>query len=245
MKWEDLLGPMVAVVYIVMLIAEQFVPARKFPPVPRWVWIGALFTALLIGINVALPLLLPMDWAARHSLFQGNRLPEFAQVILGFLLGSFIDFCYHRSEHAFHFLWRWSHQVHHSALRVDISGAAYTSPIEISAGVLYTLASSVWILGLSPEAAAVSGFIFAFYSLFQHWNVRTPHWLGYVIQRPEPHCLHHEYGIHARNYSLFPPWDMLFGSFYNPRDFAGRVGFEPHQSRRVWAMLGGRDVLSD
>ena len=50
MKWEDLLGPLIPVTYVLMLIAEQFVPARKFPPVRRWVWIGALFTSILIGL---------------------------------------------------------------------------------------------------------------------------------------------------------------------------------------------------
>ncbi|HEY4361952.1 MAG TPA: sterol desaturase family protein [Bryobacteraceae bacterium] len=245
MKWEDLTGPMIPVTYLLMLLIEHFIPARQFPPVRRWVWIGALFTTILIGINVALPLLLPIDWAQRHSLFPGSRLSEPIQILLGFLVGTLVDFAYHRAEHGIHFLWRWSHQVHHSAMRVDISGAAYTSPVEISVAVAYTALSSVFILGLSPEAAEVAGFLMAFGSLFQHWNIRTPHWIGYLLQRPESHCLHHEYGIHARNYSIFPLWDAVFGYFHNPRDFFGLVGFDPDRASRLWPMLAGRDVLSD
>ena len=64
----------------------------------------------------------------------------------------------------------------------------------------------------------------AFYALFQHWNVRTPRWLGYIIQRPESHGLHHELGVHARNYSDFPLWDILMGTFVNPASFDGDVG---------------------
>ena len=47
-------------------------------------------------------------------------------------------------------------------------------------------------------------------------RARTPRWLGYVIQRPEAHGLHHELGEHRRNYSDFPLWDMLTGTFVNP-----------------------------
>ena len=48
---------------------------------------------------------------------------------------------------------------------------------------------------VSPLTAASIGYVAAFYGMFQHWNVRTPQWLGYVIQRPESHGLHHELGV--------------------------------------------------
>jgi sterol desaturase/sphingolipid hydroxylase (fatty acid hydroxylase superfamily) len=70
--------------------------------------------------------------------------------------------------------------------------------------------------------------------------VRTPTWLGYVIQRPEAHCRHHELNVHASNYSDFPIIDMIFGTFQNPREFEGRVGFEERAS--YGKMLIGVDV---
>jgi hypothetical protein len=39
-----------------------------------------------------------------------------------------------------------------------------------------------------------------------------------------------------------PLFDLLFGTFYNPRDFAGETGFYNGASRRVGEMLGFRDV---
>jgi len=105
-----------------------------------------------------------------------------------------------------------------------------------------TLVLTVGGLGLDPVAASITGFIGAFYAMFQHWNVRTPRWLGYLIQRPESHCLHHEKEVHGRNYSDLPLWDMLMGSFHNPERFEGEVGFEPAAARRVGAMLVGVDV---
>jgi hypothetical protein len=35
----------------------------------------------------------------------------------------------------------------------------------------------------------------------QHANIRTPRWLGYLIQRPESHGVHYGRGIHRCNYS--------------------------------------------
>ncbi len=82
----------------------------------------------------------------------------------------------------------------------------------------------------------------AFCGFFQHWNVRTPRWLGYLVQRPESHCVHHQYGVHAWNYSDLPVRDMLFGTFRNPATWEGRAGFDEDASRRAFAMLVFRDV---
>ena len=73
-------------------------------------------------------------------------------------------------------------------------------------------------------------------------NVRTPRWIGYLLQRPESHSIHHERGVHAYNYADFAPIDMLFGTFRNPQDFVEECGFWDGASRQVGAMLAGRDV---
>jgi len=58
-------------------------------------------------------------------------------------------------------------------------------------------------------------------------GVRTPYWVGYIVQRPESHCIHHQEGMHAYNFSDLPLWDILFGSFRNPRRGQARCGFGP------------------
>jgi sterol desaturase/sphingolipid hydroxylase (fatty acid hydroxylase superfamily) len=93
-----------------------------------------------------------------------------------------------------------------------------------------------------PRAAAIVGTLSALYGMVQHLNVRTPRWLALIVQRPEAHCLHHERGVHARNYSDLPLWDWVFGTYANPRTFAGDVGFDAPADRRIAAMLGFRDV---
>jgi sterol desaturase/sphingolipid hydroxylase (fatty acid hydroxylase superfamily) len=78
--------------------------------------------------------------------------------------------------------------------------------------------------------------------MFVHLNVPTPKWLGYVILRPEQHCLHHEREVHARNYGNdLAIWDQLFGSYQNVGGFEGKVGF----GRPAIAALPAMFVFAD
>jgi sterol desaturase/sphingolipid hydroxylase (fatty acid hydroxylase superfamily) len=94
--------------------------------------------------------------------------------------------------------------------------------------------------GVSAEAAIIINLVATFFGLFQHANIKTPHWLGYFIQRPESHSAHHERGVHARNYSDLPLWDIVFGTFYNPNEFTGEVGFYEGGSKKLGPLLAGR-----
>ncbi|MNC86386.1 hypothetical protein D3C83_20410 [compost metagenome] len=98
------------------------------------------------------------------------------------------------------------------------------------------------LAGLAPEAATLVIYATTFFGIFQHSNIRTPRWLGYLVQRPESHSRHHARGVHAGNYADLPLIDMLFGTFHNPRDFARETGFYPGASARIAEMLCLRDV---
>lgn len=78
--------------------------------------------------------------------------------------------------------------------------------------------------------------------MFQHLNVRTPLWLGYIVQRPESHLIHHERGVHASNYGDIPLPDMIFGTFRNPRDWSGLNGFHQGSTLRIGPMLMFRRI---
>jgi len=101
------------------------------------------------------------------------------------------------------------------------------------------------VLGLSPEAGAWAAAFIGFCGVFQHAQVRTPRWLGYLIQRPESHAIHHARNVHAFNYADLPLWDMVFGTFRNGPAVGTplpRQGFYDGASARVWEMLAFRDV---
>ena len=102
--------------------------------------------------------------------------------------------------------------------------------------------SLVLLVGVSGEAALIANVVAFFCAVFQHANVKTPEWLGYIIQRPENHSVHHQRGVHAHNYGDIALWDMVFGTFRNPKDFPAEAGYYDGASARVGAMLIGRDV---
>jgi len=83
-----------------------------------------------------------------------------------------------------------------------------------------------------------------FLGIFQHANIKTPRWLGYIIQRPESHTIHHAKGIHRQNYSDLPLFDIIFGTFQNPKAFEHETGFYHGASARVGDMLLCKDVTT-
>lgn len=242
MQIEDILGLMIPITYLALLALEAMLEGRQFPALRLWRLKGTFFVVVLLGINATAPSWLPAEWLAAHRLVDGTRLGIAGGAVVGYLALSFAMYWFHRAEHRFDFAFRWLHQLHHSPSRVDMAGAAYTSPLEVAASATIATAVLTFGLGLHPTAIAITGYVGAFYSMFQHLNVKTPCWLGYLIERPESHCLHHERGIHARNYSDLPLWDIVFGTFHNPPSFSGAVGFEPVAAQRVGAMMLGRTV---
>ena len=106
----------------------------------------------------------------------------------------------------------------------------------LSSAILY------FLVGVGAQAAAVAVLITGLAELFYHWNVPTPYWLGYLVQRPESHCVHHQEGLHSCNYADLPLWDMLFGTFRNPRRWEAKCGFGADKEQLFLPMLAGRDV---
>src|SRR5262249_12914724 len=121
--------------------------------------------------------------------------------------------------------------------------AFYKHPLEIAIESVLGTALLYVVLGVSPGAAFALTTFSGVLGLFYHWNISTPRWLGYVVQRPESHCLHHEQGVHAYNYSELPVVDMMFGTFRNPARFEAQCGLGDERERRFGELLAGRDVL--
>lgn len=238
----EIFSLLIPTTWVVMLVWERLFPARALPPIRGWTILGLVFL-IVMGLAGALtPLLIPAAWLESHRIFDLSGLGPVWGTVVGYAGVSFISFLWHRSAHAFPSMWRLTHQIHHAPTRVDIAGSQLFHPTEMIAFTLIGLFTTVILLGLDPVAAAATGFVAAFYGMFQHWNVRTPRWLGYLIQRPESHSWHHERGVHARNYADLPIWDILFGSFFNPKDFAPDCGFDAPADRRLLAMLAFVDV---
>lgn len=243
MQATDILGPLIPVTYFVFLLTEKLWPARTFPSRKNWQWLGVGFLLLIGIVSTVAPLLLPQDWLKAHRLIDGTGLGVFGGVIVGFVVFEGFSYAYHRAAHHSSFLWRFGgHQFHHSPQRVDIAGSVFFHPVEMLVQVALQTFVTVIVLGLEPLAAAIIGYVVAFYGMFQHWNVKTPQWLGYMIQRPEAHGIHHRLGLHYYNFADLPLWDILFGTFRNPKSFLAPVGFEGGADLKLGAMLVFADV---
>ncbi len=210
----------------------------------RW-WRSRAF--VVTALNFWLSLLVGQAWSEHTGglhVFDGSALGTLGGAAVGVLVYEFFHYVYHRSAHRFDWLWRFSHQMHHSAESLDAWGAYYLHPVD--AAIFTTISSLVLfpLLGLSAEAGAWAAAALTFFAIVQHAHIRTPRWLGYFIQRPESHAIHHQRGVHAFNYADLPLWDMVFGTFRNPADDAVRPlqGFHDGASARIAEMLVFKDV---
>ena len=239
-----LLDPISLTVFAIVgvLIAwEALAPARRLPDVRGWRLLGlGAFTAYFF-ISSYLPLLWT-EWLAQFQLFDLTSLGTWGGAAVGALIYEFGVYVWHRTMHNSTVLWRLFHQMHHSAERVDTYGAFWFSPLDMIGWTVLSSLALTLVVGITAEATTVVLLATTLLAVFQHTNVRTPQWLGYFVQRPESHSHHHERGVHARNYSDLPVFDMLFGTFHNPRGFASATGFYDGASARIIDMLLARDV---
>lgn len=97
-------------------------------------------------------------------------------------------------------------------------------------------------LGLSLKAGAIYTFCTAVGEFFYHTNIRTPRWVGFIFQRPEMHRIHHQYNRHKNNYGDITWWDMLFGTYENPKEWKHCCGFDDAKEQKLVSMLTYKDV---
>lgn len=238
---ETIIAILFPTTFLVMLVLERAFPARALPRVPYWLLKGILFFVMGAALGGIVPALIAAP-VQKHAPLHFAGLGTALGGIVAFLVTDVVSYAVHRTLHNVPFLWRWTHQMHHSAERLDIAGANFFHPFDIIVQATST-SLAVALLGVSPDAALLAGYLSYFVAMFQHLNMRTPRWLGWFIQRPEAHSVHHARGVHAYNYGNFTFWDMLFGTFRNPATFIDQPqGFWDGASKRMGAMLLGRDV---
>ncbi len=225
---------------VLLFIAERKYPANHQPNVNGWYPRAAIFNLLplpfllLAGLTVE-------PWLRAHALFELRNLPPALCGLLGFFAFQFAFYWWHRLRHNNKFLWRTLHQLHHSAQRIEVLTAYYAHPLDFALNLLLSSSVLFGVMGLSVEGVAWFALIEGAYDYLAHANIATPHWLGYFVQRPEMHRVHHEYQLHKNNYAL-PLWDMLFGTYSNPQTSPARCGFDQEKEAEVSAMLLMADV---
>lgn len=240
---EDVLTLLPLVVLLGLMLAEFVRPARTYPAIRWWRLRGIAALVCTVFIAASLPLLTD-EWLGQHRLIDATGLGTLGGAVVGLLSAQFASYWWHRTMHRTPVLWRWFHQMHHSPERIDVYGALYFHPLDAVGFAMVSSLALVLCVGISGEAALIVNTVTTLLSVFQHANIRTPQWLGYLVQRPEGHNVHHQRDVHAFNYGDIALWDLVFGTFKNPRAIDVQVGFYDGASNRVGALLCGRDIAA-
>lgn len=227
------------VLYAVMIIFERVFTYSRRVSQRHMIWRDLISTAVetfvagAIMAAVVLPVLhyFPNTFLGRRLIFGlSNQLgPLWLQVLTVLLLISFFSYWVHRWEHTNAFLWK-LHGYHHGVTSLQISNVLVSNPFEWALrNVMGGLVLS--IVGFNPIAVVIAGGL-NIYGDFSHCGADLKGgWLNYVFNTPEVHRWHHStefpddpkfrYGC---NYGVGVSfWDILFGTFYLPKDEKGAV----------------------
>ena len=221
------------------MFLERYFPRQSFSEVKGWWPRAILISSMQIVLSYTTGKLIdPINH--KYSIFH-IECPSYLKIIIGYFIISFVFYWWHRLRHARYF-WEIFHQLHHSPSRLEILTTFYKHPIEIFVDNILSSIILYLLLGLSPILGATVVCITGLAELFYHSNIRTPYWLGFIFQRPESHCVHHKKGVHHYNYSDLPIWDMLFGTFLNPKESEFTCGFSGEKELQLKEMFTFKNV---
>lgn len=234
--------PLIIGIGISLMVLERIIPDQKLPHVKGWWTRVIIINVLQLGIVILGSFTWDL-WLKKVSLFS---LSEYSNPITGGLIGyfivTFVFYWWHRWRHDVNFLWLTFHQLHHSPQRIETITSFYKHPAEIISNSILIGAINFLILGLSVESAAYCILFSSIGEYVYHMNIKTPYWMGFIFQRPEMHRIHHERSKHYNNFSDLPIWDMLFGTFENPKERDMTCGFKPEQETKLIEMLTFKNV---
>jgi sterol desaturase/sphingolipid hydroxylase (fatty acid hydroxylase superfamily) len=232
---------LIAVVTAIFFAWERTRAGRRLPRSAGW-------HARALLLNVLQVVLTGLGGFTWNAYFRGHALlparhaiPPVLEAAGYWFVGTFVFYWWHRLRHAEGF-WQAFHQVHHSPSRIELLTSFYKHPLEIVADSVLTGFLVYGICGGSAEAGAWTSLFGATAEYFYHSNIRTPPWLGWFLQRPEHHSIHHEVGVHRYNFGDITWWDRLFGTFKDTDGFAPDCGFADRREERLLDMLVFKDV---
>lgn len=226
---------------VVFFILERVSPGRELPEAPGWYARAIFLNVCQFSIVVVAGLTWNRWLQGKALLHLPESIPPLGVGFLGWFIGTFVFYWWHRARHKVNLIWRVCHQIHHSPSRIELLTAFYKHPIEIALDSVLASAIMYSLLGGSVQAGAWFNVFAAIGEYFYHSNIRTPHWLGYFLQRPEHHSIHHQLDVHDFNYGDITWWDRMFGTFKDTHKFAQRCGFPEGREKNLGLMLFFRD----
>ena len=234
--------PIIIGIGIFLMILERIIPDQKLPHVKGW-WTRVIFINV-IQLGIVILGSYSWDiWLKKISLFSlSNHLTPIMGGLVGYFIVTFIFYWWHRWRHDINFLWLTFHQLHHSPQRIETITSFYKHPAEIICNSILIGSINFLLLGLSIESAAYCILLSSIGEYVYHMNIKTPHMMGYFFQRPEMHRIHHQRSKHYNNFSDLPIWDMLFGTFENPKTSTEPCGYTTERESKLKEMFLFKNV---
>ena len=195
--------------------AVYFFTAELFKQASRMLLIGPFILLVVLGLTTG--------EAVKAGLYRGfgpvSAQPVWLQAIEIYILADFLGYWIHR---LFHTAGWWPfHAVHHSSEELDWLSSVRVHPLN-EAVDKFAPAVPILFLGFDPSVrVGVTGCL-TFYAIFLHADVDWDFGpLRSVVSTPVFHRWHHSKDPQAidKNFAgLLPLWDILFGTYYMPRD---------------------------
>jgi len=234
--------PFLYAITAILFIWEHVFPAHSEKTDWRWYTRALLINILQLGIFY----LIDLFWSAQNkplNIFSlQDTVSPLTGAVIGYFIFTFIIYWWHRARHNNKFIWRLFHQFHHSPKHIQTLTAYYIHPLDMITTLFISNFIMYILLGLNFEAASWYTLITGLAGFFIHANIRIPRQVGYLFQTPEMHRLHHKSNHHANNYSDIVLWDMLFGTYCNPKEPVKQCGFDEQREKQVLPMILGKDL---
>src|SRR5688572_13966955 len=119
---ETILTILIPVTFLALFALERIFPARPLPKVGWWVLKGFVFFVIMGAISAIVPAFVAETVTKRVTPVNLQFLGLGGTLVV-LVASDIVGYWVHRSLHRFQFVWRWTHQMHHSAERLDIPGA--------------------------------------------------------------------------------------------------------------------------
>lgn len=220
---------------LVVWLLEIVFPWRKDQPIIRkGFWLDAFYMffnfyifKLIIFIafsNLTEALFRDLIGGDIHklALVDISLLPQWAQLVIFFVVTDFIQWFTHVLLHRYNFLWRF-HKVHHS---VEQMGFAAHLRYHWMEHVFYTPMKYIAVMligGFTPDQAYIVFYIAIAIGHLNHANINLTYGpLKYIINNPAMHIWHHAYNLpenhrHGMNFGIsLSIWDYIFRTAYIP-----------------------------
>jgi sterol desaturase/sphingolipid hydroxylase (fatty acid hydroxylase superfamily) len=161
-----------------------------------------------------------------------SQFPQWAQLLIFFLILDFVQWFTHILLHKYAFLWKF-HQIHHSVKEMGFAAHLRYHWME---NVFYKPLKTFGVMilgGFEPEQAYIVHFFAIAIGHFNHSNIKIT-WgpLKYILNNPVMHLYHHAHDLPKGKYGVnfgisLSLWDYIFKTNYIP-EASGTIelGFE-------------------